>query len=78
MTYLIKKRTNDVLIEDRLEHYDALSLNISSNLRNSHLFLLSIPALDYWAQFKVSVSFDQTQHYMTAAAPPGIHSEAAW
>lgn len=74
ITYLIKKRTNDVLIEGRLEHSDALSLNISSNLCNSLLFLLSNPTLDYRAQFKVGVSFDQTQHYMTAAAPPGLHS----
>lgn len=63
-------------MEDRLKHYEAVFLNISYNLHNSlrtmSCFLLYNPTLHYRALLKVSVSFDQTQHFMTAAEPPRI------
>lgn len=39
-----------------------------------------LPNLSQYHQalFKVAVSFDQTQNFMTAAGPPGLHSLAAW
>lgn len=44
------------------------------------LVFFSLPNLSqyHWALFKVAVSFDQTQNFMTAAEPPGLHSLAAW
>lgn len=42
--------------------------------------IFSLPNLSQYHQalFKVTVSFDQTQNFMTAAEPPGLHSLAAW
>lgn len=79
MTSLIKKRTNDALMEDRLKHYDAeWFLNISYNLHNSHWtmsYFYSI--IQLWTTGLCLVS-DQTRHFMTAAEPPGLHSWASW
>lgn len=60
-------------MEDRLKPHDTVSLNVSRKLRNSLetgsyvFFVLYNPTLLYRALFKVRVSFDQTQHIMTAA-----------
>lgn len=52
----------------------------TSVIVSEQCLIFSLPNLSQYhrALFKVTVSFDQTQNFMTAAEPPGLHSLATW